>query len=77
VLSCILPRSTLVGFVFTILACITAINRQHAKIEFLTIWSSLKVTHMFVFKDTQPSDIKNIYSLAIPYASLAIGVVLH
>jgi hypothetical protein len=77
VLSCILPRSTLVGFIFTILACITAINRQHAKIEFLTIWGSLKVTHMFDFKDTQPSDIKNIYSLAIPYASLAIGVVLH
>jgi hypothetical protein len=31
----------------------------------------------FVFKGTQPSDIKNMYLLAIPYASLANGVVLH
>jgi hypothetical protein len=56
-------------------------NQQlRAKIEFLTIWSSLKVTHMFVFKGTQPSDINHIYLLAmsaISCASLAIGVVLH
>jgi hypothetical protein len=77
VLSRIVPRSTLVGFIFTILACITTINRRGAKIEFLTIWSSLTVTHMFLFKGIQPSDIKNIYVLDIPYASLAIGVVLH
>jgi hypothetical protein len=62
---------------FTILASITTINGRHAKIEFLTIWSSLKVTHMYAFKGTQLSDIKHVYSVAIPYVSLAIGMVLH
>jgi hypothetical protein len=35
------------------------------------------VTHMYAFKGTQPSDIEHVYSFAIPYASLAIGVVLQ
>lgn len=73
----IIPRSTLVGFVFIIFTIITTINRRRAKIDFLTIWSSLKVTRKYGFKGTQPSYIKHMYSLAITCASVAIGVFFH